>query len=83
MNPRRSDALETFRVLSGRADVVFEAAGVRETIGLATSLTRNGEKFIIFSHHVEDEAVPTSEWYTRVIPRPSSRRISPGSFEPR
>lgn len=66
LNPRRSDALkETLAVLGRRADVVFEAAGVPGTISLATGLTRNGGKLVIFGYHVDDEVVPTSEWHVR------------------
>lgn len=66
LNPRRSDVLKETRSVLGRgADVVFEAAGVRGTISLATGLARNSGTVVIFGHHVEDEMVPTSDWHTR------------------
>ncbi|MEM1581704.1 MAG: zinc-binding dehydrogenase [Candidatus Bathyarchaeia archaeon] len=66
LNPMESDVVNAVHdILGGKADVVIEASGAPGTINLATEITRDGGKLVIFGRHVIDEKVPTEKWHTR------------------
>ncbi|MEM2939332.1 MAG: zinc-binding dehydrogenase [Candidatus Bathyarchaeia archaeon] len=66
LNPLEHNIVDAVNdILGGKADVVIEASGASGTINLATEITREGGKLVIFGRHVLDEKVPTEKWHTK------------------
>lgn len=61
-NPEETD-LAALAQEAGGFDVVIEASGVKGTIGLATSMLRNGGTLNLFGWHPGEELVPTHDWH--------------------